>query len=578
MLLYSVNSLRMRVLWAFGIFVLGLLLEGLSLGLSALALFLSPDLREIAFRWADQNTIGLLVRAILLGRQVPLMLGLYLLGWLLVWLGLTVRFPRRRVLTFFLATPALLFGPPLLASTLPWGLALWIAGIPLLLVLLEERQRGTRFLELLFPWLALAALAHLLQSAHARMRVWMFEGAGEVLLAHMIFLLFPLFGGLYLWILRRRWSAEPSLAAPVIALVLIPVFANILAAAVPTIRVLDGELVRTLSPEEPDYGRYYWVGEVAGFPQYRFAGSILVQPPRRFQELIEVGAFRGSLMFSEDIQRQMRALLDFPLLAGFLRVQLLRWIRRTHRAPCEPFFTFVERTLVHYPNPRPTEMANYRMIALPCEGSNPMRVLRMAMIFYSHGFPVEGDEILAFLEERLQQANRLLPRAERFSVEQWKRFAAQQKAIYARTERKTGLVEGKVLVEDGVLREGEGIRQAVRVGLVLLQPPGGVLPRASPLGAYVQPDWDGSFRLEELPVGEYAVAVALRKEAFAEDPLVLISHPRVRLTEDAFYLRGLRIELRRGGAFFAGAEALSTLPRLPEEKTPPSPAAAEGAQ
>jgi hypothetical protein len=560
---------RVRPFWIL-VSVAGIAVAG---WLRWIALYVGPREQALAFRWAEDRWLPSLFALARLGGNENILSAIAGLCALILVLNVGLYSARRsHAFSWFLRPLGLLIPA---AAFSPWMMSLmmtsrsgrwWFAALALgvLALLLNPvpsppvRRRVTALAPLI---LALGTVNLVLLVAVRNLNSLHYFYSFQVVTNALAIIVAAVFGAVFLVLaVSRSESRDPHFAPSLVSLVLLPIALVTVTNLAPPVFLVRSDRVPRLTPEAADYLQYLWAGKIASGGPVSFEYSYRVPELEEVYRRVKVPQNASALGFDASFHEAMGDLLRLPLHTRVVREWVFPWLRYRVRHPCEPMLSTYERLIAHDPFVDPEEVAVYREAMKACEVATPDRAYNAIILLLAHGFVEEARDEARSMLSKSEKANRYLPRDRGMDVDALRRRIDEAERYFGEDSRKTGGIVGSVLVEEGALKPGIGVAASVKIGVSLYYPSALPFPPASAFTGYADPDANGAFRILDLPIRDYAVIVALRRDSFRDDVSVEVSRPLVRLTSENYSVRDFVVRIKAGGDFFGSIERTHSPP------------------
>lgn len=562
----------MRIKWILALTIMAFA-EGIGLTgwLKWFALYVEKREVALAFRWAEDTWFPRLMMLARLGENDPLMIGVagICIAGIVALVGATSAKPSHAFSWFLrpagLWLPALTYSFWAMKATIAEPVSKWFLLIlPACLLMLElnpllhppvKRRIGT-----LIPIvIALGALSFLLWTSVRNLNVLTYFYSFQTLTNSLAIAGVAGFAGIFLTIGYFQASEEePHLAPSLASLLILPIGLVLVTHLAPPPFLVKSARVQPIPREAgEEYLQYLWAGRSAEDLPIAFEYSYRVPSLEEVAKQVKIPENASALDFDRSFYQAMDDLLRLPLHTRTVREWIFPWIQYRVRHPCEPVLSTFEKLIAHDPNLSPLEVTVYRASTKACETASADQSYRAIVLLLAHGYVEEAQDEANALFGKIRKANAFLAADREIDEADFRRRVEEVQAYFGEDSRKTGGITGRVIVDEGALKPGMGIAAAVKVGVSLLYPEGLPFRPASAFTGYVEPDANGAFRLLDLPIRDYIIIVALRKDLFQADVSVQVNRPLIRLTSEKYEVRDLEIRISPNGDFFKSIETKS---------------------
>lgn len=230
-----------------------------------------------------------------------------------------------------------------------------------------------------------------------------------------------------------------------------------------------------------------------------------------------------ALYVPTEIAAQAERLRRYVMNPPRVRQTLLKWAEIRAFSPRQPFYSLALQSALYDPFLSDDEFMKFRFIAPTVEDFSPTLHFQVLLLFSSRNKTEETSEEWENMKRNIQRVNAAL--GSTYPLEEWKQKVEYLQATFGTDERSIGGIQGRLLFPPEALNPNELLSANAFVGVSYLLPPELANPSASFLVRYFPLNPDGTFNIQGMGFGRYALAILLYDKGFRHDFPIHLSNP-----------------------------------------------------
>jgi len=230
-----------------------------------------------------------------------------------------------------------------------------------------------------------------------------------------------------------------------------------------------------------------------------------------------------ALYVPAEISTQVEQLRKYVMNPPRVREALLKWAEIRAFSARQPFYSLALQLALYDPFLTDDEFRKFRFLAPAVEDFSPALHFQVLLLFSSRNKTEETTAEWENMKQNIQRVNSALGHI--YSQEEWEQKVEALQKAFGTDERSIGGIQGRLLFPPEALNPDELLSANAFVGVSYLFPREIADPPASFLVRYFPLKPDGTFNIQGIGFGRYALAILLYEKGFRKDFPIHLSNP-----------------------------------------------------